>query len=72
MNGGYYFDDYGGKPYISYVAECPTCGTVNVITRTGESYEFIEDDFVCSHCGWYEDLFIEDYVGLYHEDGEKI
>ncbi len=54
-------------PWISYVEECPRCSTVNVITRTGAASTSVEDDFVCRHCGWYEDLFIEDYVGLERE-----
>ena len=54
-------------PYISYVEECPRCDTVNVITRTGAAYKSVEEDFVCRHCGWYEDLFIEDYIGLEKE-----
>ena len=68
MKGSYSFDDYGGKPYISYVEECPRCYTINVITRTGESYGFVEDPFVCSHCGWYEDLYVEDFVGQCGEE----
>ncbi len=50
--------DYGGKPFISTVEECPNCGTVNVITMS----EFVEEDFVCSHCGWYEELYFDEYV----------
>ena len=66
------FDSQEVLPYVSYVAECPRCSTVNVITRTGAASESVEDPFVCRHCGWYEDLFIEEYMGLNHGDGEEI
>ncbi len=55
-----------GFPFVSYIEECPICDTVNVIVRLGivSTIDSVseEEPFVCSHCGWYEDIFIQEYA----------
>lgn len=52
------YNDFDGKPFISSVEECPRCFTINIIIAEN----FVEEDFVCSHCGWYEEIYFDEYI----------